>query len=58
MNNSDITAQFDLYVENSKEYEVEEICNNKIYIKETDCDYLITLYYLVSWNGYLENKNI
>lgn len=40
---------------NKKEYKVEIICNNAIYARESK-SYLSSLYYLVSWNNYLEKK--
>lgn len=40
-----------------EEYEVEEIQNNVVYAKELEKGYLLGLYYLVSWKGYLEEEN-
>ena len=31
----------------SKKYKIEAICNNKVYIKESEVDYLPGLYYLI-----------
>ncbi len=42
---------------NSKEYEVEAICDSKVYTKKLDSDQLPGFYYLVSWKGYLEKEN-
>lgn len=42
---------------NGKEYEVEAICNNRVYAKESDTSYLLGLYYLVSYKGYSEEEN-
>ena len=43
-------------VGDDKEYEVETIHNSIVYTKEID-GYLLGLYYLVVWKGYLEKKN-
>lgn len=43
-----ITFQTKLEKDNHKEFEVEAICNNEIYAKESDSDYLPGFYYLVS----------
>ena len=47
----------ELKVGNSKEYEMEVICNRAVYAKESKSDHLPGLYYLVSGKGYLEEKN-
>ena len=44
---------------NSKEYEIEAICNNNAYAKELDSGHhLPGLHYLISWKGHPEEKNI
>ncbi len=40
-----------------KEYEVEAICNSSVYSRESNSGHPPGLYYLVSWKGYLEEKN-
>ena len=42
---------------NSGEYEIEAIWDSMVYIRESESGYLPSLYYLVSWKGYLEEKN-
>ncbi len=43
---------------NGKEYEIKEICDNAVYVKELDSGhYLPGLYYLVSWKGYPKEEN-
>ena len=42
--------------DNNKDYEVETIRDSAVYIKEAD-EHLPKLYYLVTWKGYLEEKN-
>ena len=42
--------------ESSKDYEVEAIWDNRVYVKESG-DYLPGLYYLVAWRDYLEEEN-
>ena len=39
-----------------KEYEVKAIQDNTVYAKEVD-GYLLGLYYLIAWKGYLEEEN-
>ncbi len=42
----------------SEVYEIEVICNNAVYVKESDRGYhLPGLYYLVSWKSYLKEEN-
>lgn len=41
---------------NRKKYKVEVICNNTIYIRESE-NYLPGLYYLMAWKGYIEEEN-
>ncbi len=36
----------------SEEYEVETICDSKVYAKKSDSSQLPDFYYLVSWKGY------
>lgn len=42
---------------NNKKYKVEAIWDSVVYVKKVD-KYLLELYYLVVWKGYLEDKNI
>ena len=42
---------------NDKKYKVEAIQDSAVYAKEAD-GHLPGLYYLVTWKGYLEEKNI
>lgn len=42
---------------NNKKYKVEAIWDSVVYVKKVD-RYLLELYYLVVWKGYLEDKNI
>ena len=42
----------------NKKYKVEIICNNVVYKRELESDYLPKLYYLVFCKSYLEEKNI
>lgn len=44
-------------IEDNKEYKVEAIVDSNIYAKVIE-DYLLRLYYLVSWKYYSENENI
>ena len=46
----------DFEPDNDKEYKVEAIRDNIVFIKETD-GYQPRLYYLVVWKGYLEEEN-
>ena len=41
----------------NKKYEVESICDNAVYTKESEAGLLTGFYYLVSWKSYLEDKN-
>ena len=41
----------------SGEYEVEAICDNAVYARESESGHLPRLYYLVSWKSYLEEEN-
>ncbi len=41
----------------SKDYEVEAICDSKAYAKKSDNGQLLGLYYLVSWKSYPEEEN-
>ncbi len=43
---------------NSKEYEIEAICDSEIYTKKSDSSHLPGLYYLVSWKNYFKEENI
>lgn len=49
--------QIELEVGNSKEYKVEIIQDSRVYTIESESGHLLGLYYLVSWKGYLEEKN-
>ena len=40
------------------EYKVKAIWDSTVYTKESESGYLLSLYYLVSWKGYLEKENI
>ena len=50
------TTELDTGNNESGEYEVEAICDSAVYARES-AGYLSKLYYLVSWKGYLEEKN-
>ena len=41
----------------NEEYEVEVIRDSEIYARESESDHLPGLYYLVSWQRYLEEEN-
>ncbi len=41
----------------SEKYEVKAISNSKVYAKELDRNHLLSLYYLVLLEDYLEEKN-
>ena len=43
--------------DNSEKYEVEEIWNSMVYIKESESGHLPDLYYLVPWKRYSEVEN-
>ena len=43
--------------DDSGKYEVEAIRDSTVFAKELELGHLPGLYYLVSWNGYLEEKN-
>ncbi len=42
---------------NSKEYEIEAICDSEVYTKKLDNGQLPGLYYLISWKGYPKEEN-
>ena len=42
---------------NNKEYKVEAIQDSTVYVRKSKSGHLPGLYYLVSWRGYLEEKN-
>lgn len=44
--------------ENNRIYEVEVMTNSEIYAKELSEDYILGLYYLVSWKNYPNMENI
>ena len=41
----------------SEEYEFEAICNSEVYAKESESGQFPSLYYLISWKNFLEEKN-
>ena len=41
-----------------EKYEVERICDNAVYTKELESGQFFGLYYLISWKGFPEKKNI
>ncbi len=41
----------------SKEYEVEAICDSELYAQESDSGQISSLYYLVSWKRYPKEEN-
>ena len=43
--------------DDSGEYKVEAIWNSTVYAKESELGHLLGLYFLVSWKGYLKEKN-
>ncbi len=45
-------------VGDNKEYKVETIINRAVYGQQANSNQMLGLYYLVSWKGYLEEKNI
>ncbi len=53
----DKTVQLELEKDNNKEYNIEIICDSEVYVKKTDSSFILSLYYLVSWKGYLEEEN-
>ena len=40
-----------------EEYDVEGICDSRVYGKESETGHLPGLYYLVSWKGYPKEEN-
>lgn len=50
------TSWIEFKNDNNKEYEVEAICNSKVYNNKSE-GYLLGLYYLISWKGYPEEQN-
>lgn len=54
--NKNIT-QLEFDIGNEKQYEVKEIGDNVVYSRESESD-LAGLYYLISWNGYLQKQSI
>lgn len=51
-------TQLEFKVNNNEEYEVKNILDSAVYVKELEASHLPRLYYLVSWKGYLEEKDI
>ena len=49
--------EFDTGDDESGEYKVEAIRDSTLYARESESSHLPGLYYLVSWKGYLEEKN-
>lgn len=47
----------DFQAGNNKEYELEKIWNNAVYIKELAVGDLSSLYYLISWKRYPKKEN-
>lgn len=50
-------AQLELDKGNSKGYKFEIICDSEVYAKKLDNGHPPGFYFLVSWKGYLEEKN-
>ena len=50
-------TELEFDIGNSKEYKVEAIWDNAIYIMKSKSGYLPGLYYLVAWKGYPKEKN-
>ncbi len=42
----------------NKEYEVKAIIDSAVYSQQANSDQMSGFYYLVSWKGYSEEKNI
>ena len=42
---------------NNEEYKIESICDSAVYARESETGNLPGLYYLVSWESYLKDKN-
>ena len=40
-----------------EEYEVETICDNAVYVRESESGHFLGLYYLISWKGFPEEEN-
>ena len=54
-----VETAIELDKDDSKEYELEVICDCEVYTKELDSDhYLPGLYYLILWKSYLKEENI
>lgn len=51
-----LELELELNIEDNKEYKVEAIVDNTIYAKVAR-DYLLELYYLISWKDYLEDES-
>ena len=43
---------------NAKKYKIEEIWDNKVYIKMSKTNYLLKLYLLVFWKSYSKKKSL
>ena len=52
----DESVELDAGDENGK-YEVEAICDSKVYARESESGHLPDLYYLISWKRYSEEEN-
>ena len=46
---------FDISNSNGKRYKIRAICDSAIFVRWSE-DYLLELYYLILWKGYLEKK--
>ena len=57
MDQNDVT-KLDAGDNEDGKYEVEAIQDSAVYAKESESGHLLGLHYLVSWKGYLEEKNI
>ena len=49
--------EFNTGTNDTGEYKLEPIQDSMIYIRESKVDYLLRLYYLVSWKDYQKKKN-
>ena len=51
-------TELDFEAGDSKEYEVETICDSAVYAMKSESGHLPRLHYLVTWKGYSEKENI
>ena len=42
----------------SEAYKIKVICNSAVYMRKSETDHLLGLYYLVFWKSYLEEEKI